>query len=510
MADANDKTRKLTAARVQYQANRKYLLDRREALYKVAGLSPALQEPYIFRRFSWVAAEKEDAIRFRPQFVEPLLQQASGLVDRVLAEDPLYRQLRTDQLNLRLDLQELEALQDINDDEVAAGLFKVPFWEASTALESDKALKQAQTDLAAWVAQNSDLQTKLAGWSTENAQLPLPTGWEGKLSQHQLRLFGGYSIPAGVAVPSGETATDGNFLGGVISYQIAGYNFAYLQQQLASQSKPIDARSVPLTSRVNYLQADEGFKERRKITAHQKLVDKLRSVQLQNGALNYADRIQAIEDRAAFDLREAYQRMRVLRRGLKVVYGIDAADLPEVPVKDDHTIGVDYLDRLVEWIRRTSIRLQDFYNNDQELMIPISLRDLLTHSGFHEGLKRGYWEFEVGRTRFQGLKLVRMRGISAVSQGHGRIYSLLAAAPKETEFSYGENLAAREVQHVDDCWLGQVMERRDQLRPDVWGARVLWNASPFGRWALRAAPGTTLDHLDDIQVTLNVAAQRIV
>jgi hypothetical protein len=499
---------KLTSARARYQQNRTHLTSCKDSLTKIAGLSTPPVSPHIFCRFQYSPADEQAERGLRAQFVEPLLQQASGLVDRVLGEDTTYRQLRIDQLNLRLDLQELETLQDINDDEVAAGLFQVPYWEANTALESDKALKKAQTDLANWIQLKSAQQTKLSAWSTENAQQPLATGWEGKMSQHQLRLFGGFTAP-GDQVPAGAKATDGNIIGGIISYQLADYGFSYQQQQFAAQAAPIDARSVPLTSRVTYLRADAGFKERRKIAAHQKLADKLDAVQLPNGPLNYADRIAAIEERAAFDLRQAYRRLRVLRQGLRMIYGLDTPELPEAPFGDSAQIGVDFLDQIVLWIRRISILLQDVYNSDQEIVSSFSLLERCTSEKFHEGRKRGYWEFEIGPEHFRDLGLVRLRGISAAAESGCHFYNLIASAPRESVIVHHPESAPSPVtQRVDECWIGRVPPLSAHIRPDVAGTRALWNASPVGRWRLRAAPETSLEHIKDIQLNLHVVAQR--
>jgi len=181
-------------------------------------------------RYGAKGSERERGLN--PLHVEPLLQQAASLVDRVLSEEPTYPQLRVDQTNLGLDLDEFQALQAINDDEVSAGLFQVGFWDASSASASDLATKQAQTNLLAWIQGREEDQKRLAAWSTENAQQPLATGWEGKLSKHTLKLFGGWTPPQ---VPGGTSATDGNVIGGNLSYQLAAYSLDYSQQQIGAQ-----------------------------------------------------------------------------------------------------------------------------------------------------------------------------------------------------------------------------------------------------------------------------------
>ena len=343
----------------------------------------------------------------------------------------------------------------------------------------------------------------------ENAQQPLGTGWEGKLSQHTVRLFGGYQAPAS-DLPSGGGATEGNLIGGLLSHEMSTYGLTYTQQQLASQQAPVDARLVPLEQRVEYLQSDAGFRERRKIAAHQKLMDKLDAVQLPHAPLNYADRLAAIEDRAALDLSEAFCRLMAVRGGLKLVYGIDAPPLPDVhalPLKND---DFDFLNRLIAWIRHIGLLLQRTYDNDPDVSLSLSVSDLLRGEHFAEGRKRGYWEFDLDATRFADYKLVRLRGVSAVAHSTDRVYSLSVTAPKDCDMIYGPTPARTRVAlDVDACWLGAVAPPRASQRPDVCGTRLLWNASPIGRWSLHLTPGTTAADLDNIQLTLLLSTQRL-
>jgi hypothetical protein len=505
MPDVNDLNEKLSTARRRYQQNRQTLLDRQSVLRRIAGAAGDV--PLIIGKFA-AAPSATDQPAFRPQFVEPLLQQASGLVDRVLAEDATYRQLRIDQLNLRLDLDELERLQAINDDEVEKGLFHVPFWEASASLESDKALKKAQTDLVAFVKSNAERQAQLAGWATENAQQPLATGWEGKLSQHTLRLFNGYSAPAD-QVPSGAVGTAGNIIGGIISHEASSYALSYTQAQLAAQQGPVDARAIPLEKRVAYLDADAGFKERRKITAHQKLMDKLDAVQTPHAPLNYADRLAAIEQRAAVDLRQAYQRLIAVRTGMALIYGLTVPELPSIPVTPLKEDDFDFLNRLVAWVRHAGLALQRIYDNDQDVVVSLSVAERLKHEHFHEGRKRGYWEFDIEPAHFADFKLVRLRGVSAVSHSTDRSYSFILTPPRDCGVLHGPTRSLTEIAlDIDPCWLGQVTSSRS-LRPDICGTRVLWNASPIGRWSLRIAPGTSASELDDLRLNFHIATQRL-
>jgi len=509
MDNDSDLKGKLEAARKQYEANRKKLVDPdvHADLRRIAGDRGG--PLHITRAVGKISAAPEEARAFRRQYVEPLLQQASSLVDRVLAEDNSYRQMLVDQTNLRLDLEELERLQTINDDEVTAGLFQVPFWEGNATLQSDKALAQAQTTLTNFVNSNADQQAKFSAWAAENSQQPLATGWESKLSKHSLRLYGGFTAPAG-DVPSGATGTDGNILGGIISHNLANYSFNYTQQQLASQQAPVNARLDWLQKRVTYLEEDAGFRERRKISAHQKLMDKLAAVQAPHGPLNYADRQEAIEHRAAVDLYHAHARLKAVHAGLIDVYGVHPPRLPSLPSTPLKNDDFNFLNEIVDWIRQVSFILQRIYDNDQDLVVSFSVAEMLPHGGFAGGRKEGQWNFTLGPERFQGFKLLRLRGISAVANASDRSYSFVIHAPRPGTVFHGHGETGKELSFdIDPCWLGHVAPGTFPWKPEVAGARVLWNASPVGCWKLSVAPGTTACDLHDLRLNLHVTAQAL-
>jgi hypothetical protein len=497
---------KLEASQAEYAADRRRLQQHLAALRAVAGTGDEKGPITISRRLRYGVQAVAREGRFNPLFVEALLQQAGGLVDRVASEEATYRQLRVDQTNLRLDLKEFLALQAINDDEVAAGLFNLGFWEASTTAASDQAQKTAQTALIAWVQSREEDQRRYSAWSTENAQLPLATGWEGKLSKHTLKLFDGYT-PA--QVPSGSSVTDGNIVGGNLSYLLSGYSLDYSQEQIRSQIAPIDARASFIQSRLAYAQADVGFKQRRRNAAHGKLAAKLDATLAPNGPLNYAARLEAIEDRAATSLREAHIRMRVASRGIPLVYGIDVPQVPLLPAGEGDFPPPDIFERTIEWIREVGLLLQDIYNRDQDIVFGIWLKDLLGHQAFEEGKEKGAWSFDFPSGYFRDFGLLRLRALSANSQCRsGRHYGLVITPPSDTHMIYGpawSEIARR--QRVDRLWISRIFPEDYRRGPDLFGLRTLSNASPLGTWHVTAAPGSDFHGLDDLLLSFNLTVQ---
>ena len=167
---------------------------------------------------------------FRIQQLEPLFLQANSYIETVVGLEPGYRQLRNAQVNLGLDVDELEQLQAINDDEVAAGLFNVQSWSASATLISDQTTQAQQTAFAAWIRGNASSQLQNALWTGENNLKPSTTYTAANLSDHSPSLD---TTPALTLAAGDETTIFTNLtkpvsafkLGALLSYRSAKYSF---------------------------------------------------------------------------------------------------------------------------------------------------------------------------------------------------------------------------------------------------------------------------------------------
>lgn len=517
----NDMNKRLTAAQGTYSGNQKKLAQMQSELLAVAGKrADSTRAAQISRLFTYAPGDATAAARaIRPLFVEPLLQQAAAFVNRVLAEEPTYRQLIIDQTNLTLDLKEFDTLDQINTDEVAAGLFRVPYWEASAGLISDNAFQSATGGLADWVRDNSLNQKQYAAWSTENAHLPSMIG-PGALSKnpHPDLLVGRkfdkdwsqFRVPGNL--PANMVGDEGWIIGGMLSYAIADYSITYQEKQLRATVEPIAQRGTMMASRVAYLDADDGFRTRRKIAAHDKLVAKLDAIKIPDGPLNYADRIDAIEKRAAVDLREAYSRMKAVAEGLMIVFGLPAPDLPWVPKASNDAINGKLLQEMITWLRAVALLLSDVAARDQDYVYSISLRQFLGQNSFEKmrDAKTPRWDFDVDAHRFAGLKYIRLRGISLeVDSASDTSYGFVMSPPVQAANIYQVGQAATPIQQIiGDCWVGRARAHASPRDPEIVGSRVLNNASPIGRWTMAPNPlQLRVDQVTDIRVNLHLVIQ---
>jgi hypothetical protein len=513
--------KRLIAAEGNYVDNRKRFVQMRSALSKVAGQrNDTRRVAHISRMFTYSPADATAAARaIRPLFVEPLLQQAATFVNRVLAEEPTYRQLQIDQTNLTLDLKEFEVLDEINTDEVAAGLFKMPFWEAAAGLISDNAFRHATGELADFVHDNSANQKQFAAWSAENGHIPSMAG-PGTLTKiaHPDLLVGKkfdkdwsqFKVPGNL--PPTTVGDEGWIIGGMISYAIADYSITYQEKQLRATLEPIAQREDMMVSRAGYLDADAGFRKRRKIAAHDKLIVKLAAINAPDGPLNYSDRIEAIEKRAAVDLREAYSRMMAVAEGIKVVFGLQPPALPWVPKKPEEGINGKLLQELVTWLREVALTVSDIAARDQEYVHSISLRQFLGSPAFEKmrDASTPRWDFDVDARRFSGLKYIRLRGVSLeVDSAGDTSYGFILSTPVQAANIYQVGQAAVPAQQiVGDVWVGRARGHASPRDPELVGSRVLNNASPIGKWSIAPAPlQARLDQVTDIRINLHVVIQ---
>ena len=139
--------------------------------------------------------------------IETLLEQAGRLIDRVVAEDTSRRAMLIERLNLWLDLEEFDALDDINEEEITQGFYELPVNDTKEAQAGNDATKTWHSNVTDHLNSNRGRQQLLAAWSTEIAQRHTGGG------AGQTDLFGSYrsTLPETIAQNKdvGEGATDG-------------------------------------------------------------------------------------------------------------------------------------------------------------------------------------------------------------------------------------------------------------------------------------------------------------
>ncbi|MCX4175569.1 MULTISPECIES: hypothetical protein [Paraburkholderia] len=471
---------RLDASRKMYSANRERLKTLIPAAQKVAA-PPVAPPPH---------ARGE----FRIQLVEPLFRQAVAYIGSVLDLEPLYRQLRATQTNIALDIEELKKLQDINDAEVDAGLFNLSAWSAQASLVSDQTAQTQQNNFSQWVQSQAPQQIMNAVRSAENNLKPFSKWTVANVADHTPAFYpdAKWQLSSDESKIAGKSAeTWASTVGGVLGYRAAGYGFQYAKWQMDTQIAPIAARLAYVTKFAGYMSNDPSFREQRRNVAHNKLTERLAAIATKDGPLNYGDQLSAILGRAQSALNEANARLAAVVKGMRWVYGYDAGAIPALPAGITEALPSRYLSQLAVWTQNLGVTLQKLTQDDQSLVVRVSLKAQLGEDTFIRQAKAGEWDITFEAKMLSGLKFVRLRGLGAWLKFEGDIPpQMIVTAPSAVTLLYGRGATNQGNQSVNGCWLGrpEVWPGTTGRQPEIVGTSVLYNASPFGRWSVKQVP----------------------
>jgi hypothetical protein len=505
-----DLQQKFAAAQTQHTQDEANLAAIMPELRRVAGLDPSIPA------HPPSTVERNDRPHdFRPQLVEPLLLQASQLLGSLVATQRVYRQLRTQQINLAADVTELPLLKQINDDEVAAKIYDVPYWEARSALDSNNIAVSGSNNTATFLTTQQADQQLNAAWAAENAEIPFSVNASGSgvtIGNHKSSLQKQPAAPVSGSVEATifgtSVPTNGATLGALLAYREASYSFQYAVAQLGAQSDPITVRSPYYTSRASYLAADASFRERRRDAAFNKLVYKLSALNQPHGPLDYADQISTLLLKATNDFQNTYVRLQVARQGMKLIFNHESDPLP-IQSEISTFLPSKYLNDLVEWTRRTVLVLNRLSVNDQPYVHRVALRTLLGAAEFDAGHAARSWKFHLDKKDFAHMCFLRMRGISLWVMGEMEVPAgFMVVPPRETINVYKDGVAIRSVQRLHPCPIGRPLRwSLDNLQMDINGTNVLYNGSPLGTWEVYCIADTDPKGIENIVLDIYLQIQ---
>lgn len=246
--------------------------------------------------------------------------------------------------------------------------------------------------------------------------------------------------------------------------------------------------------------------------------EKAFQAQSPGSALNYSERIAAIERAFATDFREALARLAAARRGLKEVY--DYAP----PFPDETAPG--YFDEVLLWTNQARTRGARVANSEQIYTLALSLSQL-SGAQWASGLGASEWTFEIPADVFKGQAHVRLRGIGiavvvelpppggkskATPTGEGFWSATVSFPPVATIRHASGTVQEIDQKSLPSCFLGRIADRDSGQQPEICGASALHNASPIGKqWKLSLSPkstgGSPSSGLRDVELFLRVAVR---
>ena len=473
------------------------------------------QSTFVNRVDAWFEYEsKPYDDEFRVLHVEPLLEQASRLLDRSLADREKWDEYAVEATKLALEIEEVARLDEVRQREDAAGFADLPYRRSQ--LERSAEAKRLEGNYIAqyhinwlmdnyWTEPNAQkvvLHIRLAHWvgslnlrDGDSHGTVVPYDFYGVVAQkqdhlHQVGIVRGYQ----------DIATQFNNL----LAQTALYDAAYGSAQ-------DQVRSLTVLEAWN--RALITFRRDRREVARIIARKKAAAVTTANGTLNYFEKLTFIADRYNADLREAYARLTKVAKGMEVLYGY-SEPLPK-PSTDR------LLDKCVNWARNATNWLVRFTRITQNYVLPISLKRHMSDDEWEEGRKLGRWRFDVSEAEFPQQYHVRLRGISVFVAGRDLkgVWQATVRAPTQDTYVRHHPPSNAKVpldsfqspEDVPPCRLGRIADRQHLRDPDVTGVSSLHNVSPFGTWELHmgsaSTGGTDTTWLTDVQVDLHLSVR---
>jgi len=430
----------------------------------------------------WENNSSRSEFKFPFFHVEALLDQSADLLDRAVRDRLEWDELSAKYAELILELAEFVELDEIHKEEEQNGLYEVEWWSSRADKVSSNILKQKMGWLKRhhqrtkeWLYSNQMFNkvtnaARKAGWLSAL----VPYKWSGQS-------FKGYvsHTYGGVKKKAFDHAADSAYDQSLHSHR----------EKLASMtSSQIEAEASELVAKerensasilTTWNDKNRDF-QRRRTLASRKIQDmKAKSATNAEGALNYAKRLDGIQERFKHDLSSAVIRIEAAREGLEKVYGIES-ELPD-------TSSNDIFDQYLIWTRAHVEQIVRFSRLDQAVVIPISIAKLID-GNFNEQIADGVIEFDVPLAVFPNSRHVRLRGVSAT----------IDTGPEKTSWTLQFKVPAiATIRRLDDSLieidqsslpsvtLGRVWDENNRREPEIGGVTALMNSSPFGKWELQ-------------------------
>jgi hypothetical protein len=277
-------------------------------------------------------------------------------------------------LDTRLKSEEFFRLDNIHQQEVAAGLYNLPFDEASDDVSS---LQNAISEAA--------LQ-KSAIDAMYNAAASPPPKYAGALSDQQVKNYTDLSgqVADWSAIQNNPSIHQGTSQLTDYRSKIEDASWQYSLRANTTNTAELTGRLNTATRKQNYLRQDIGFRSARAAVSRQLAYVQLSENIRPNAPLNYSERLAAIRSLFDISLRKLIQRILPLNRGAKEIYGIDVP--LQVPPRGQ------ILDELGRWTlliqdeikkihRRQRISIFTVWLSEKSLRSHVSFPDAVRHPG---------------------------------------------------------------------------------------------------------------------------------
>lgn len=456
-----------------------------------------------------------EGIKFHPNKIEDLLDQAANLLDRGLRDRTEWDDLSVRLFYLEIEINQFIELDKIHQEEIRKGYYDQLLNEKLSDLNIEKLNKETFQQISEMF---SDMFAKLWSQDAINGQVN---------NRATLALInsGGWTATDPSGKQAGKIALDTT--GFAEHYNMAVqrvYNFVQNQGFLNSydQSK---LKERLLKKQVDWEEIDRDFRLMRTDVDRKYEYIKLAAFKSEDGVLNLKKRMDPLKARFRNDFNEARSRLEAASIGLRILFGYQNS-LP------DFKGQIDYFDRCILWNREAVNWLIRTSQMDQSFVTTVSLKRLLESkesNTLENSIKNGQVTFSIDEDSFfKDYSNVRLKGTSIFIQlsekrkakknvgvlDYEGIVQCEITIPSNTYYRYGDGSTKDFNQsYIPVVKLNRIASRSFVRQPDIVGTSLFNNLSPIGKWNLffpQMANDTFLErfNINDIQLDLFITARR--
>lgn len=434
--------------------------------------------------------------QFRIRDIEPLIEQASALLDRALSDRAALQQIGEKLATFTLDVRRSMSLIDISDAERENNRFETPYQVSRSMSESQHLLA---TTLAASIENGSARRSVQQRLDQYQSIQSWRAGWLHYLALWNPKEFG----------PTDQTFADGGFLykgtrveiGSQIAHDLSSEENEIRLLEVKTEIRSItDQADVAVKAsdakdaQMRWDDVNRGFLAARAEVERDELMLKLAMAKI-DWLLNFQEQFEAIRPRYHQAVIDAYERLHAIQEGILKIYGHVApgGSLPDRPgptapggSSPDRQTENKCVDLLVAWTRSTATWLAALTRRSHNYVLPVSVKTLAGAAAWDAGVSERTWSFPLPATRFDHEYYIRLRGVAGWVQGgeDQKLWTLNVQLPDWTTGIYEGDETYNYNQGVVHCKVSNVTERKNRFSAEIVGSSSLFNCSPIGIWTL--------------------------
>jgi hypothetical protein len=434
--------------------------------------------------FEFSSISEDTGIRDRS--IEQNLDEATRYLQTCTALRKEYGDLAKLYADTRLKSEEFFRLDDIHLQEVASGLYELPYNEATDELTA------GQAGLAEANAQKKILDDLYSSTATGPKYATL-------LTDPQVKT---YTDEAGQVASWSATQNQGSIQTGTSSLaqyktKIEDASWQYSLRATNLKVSELTGKTATASRRQAYLHKDIGFRASRAGVSRQLAYVQLGENIRPNSILNYNERLGAVKATFDISLRKLIVRVLALKRAANALYGLDTtlATPPRGKIVDELSKWLLNLqDEVSKFRRRQRISIFTIWMSRWFLRRNMNLVDALKR---REGLRA---DLNIEPDDLQS-QVGLLRGVAFEYFGTGKRPLRLTVVPPS-----GATASLNATNPVGvPLIFGRVYPSAPALDIRPQFSDLLWNGNPFGTWRV-STDGSLADHgIQDIAMHLWVA-----